>query len=358
MRIALRPSGGRGDYELAGSYNHLHASDLLEKLQSFQISPALTIDGKAKAHSLAGKPRIRPEGVGRHAYVFICALLLLPPPRRELANTPDAPPQLRATEYTVAGIDVDVVANAPNAVTFAPTAVWARTRGGLLKVDFAERMAVVTALWNAASSGSPPVSALLSQHMASVETGEHVQIISSASAIQKHYGTKDDVLPFLLKEFGFDGIAGLALSGVSGLTAGFESEDAVRSPEESRRERTRKWRKQVDRGPRAREFSLQVRQAYDYRCLFSGERFPKLPIFDSAGVDGAHILPWSAHQLNAVANGICLCKRCHWAFDNGLLHLDFDAAANAFCSRFPARWRPWPSLQISISIHFMLQSGK
>ncbi len=31
MRIALRPSGGRGDYELAGSDNGLHASELLEK---------------------------------------------------------------------------------------------------------------------------------------------------------------------------------------------------------------------------------------------------------------------------------------------------------------------------------------
>lgn len=61
MRIALRPSGGRGDYELAGSFDTVHASDLLEKRFFFQLTPALTIDGRATAHRLSGKPRIRPS---------------------------------------------------------------------------------------------------------------------------------------------------------------------------------------------------------------------------------------------------------------------------------------------------------
>lgn len=93
MRIALRPSGGRGDYELAGSYNELHASDLLDKNFLFQITPALTIDGKSQAHRLSGKPRIRPQG-GRHPYVVISSILLLPTPRRELQKTPVGVPPL------------------------------------------------------------------------------------------------------------------------------------------------------------------------------------------------------------------------------------------------------------------------
>lgn len=80
---------------------------------------------------------------------------------------------------------------------------------------------------------------------------------------------------------------------------------------------------------------MAVREAYDYRCLFSGERFPKLKIFDSAGVDGAHILPWSTHGLNSVKNGICLCKQCHWGFDNGLLRLDFDSHSNNYLLSIP-----------------------
>ena len=335
MRIALRPSGGRGDYELAGSYNRLHASDLLEKRFLFQITPALTIDGRARAHRLSGKPRIRPEGAGRHAYVLIASILLLPPPRRELLKTPETLPRLRAGTYTIAGIDIDVVADAPTQVTFAPRSVWARSRGGLLRVDYADRMAIISALWGAAQSYRSDIAALVKDHKIGAASGDHDRIAASASAIQKHYRTEDDVLPLLLRDFGLPDASGPAYTGISASTAGFDSEEDDSSPEESRRERARKWRKQADRGPGAREFSIRVREAYDYRCLFSGERFPKLAALDSAGVDGAHILPWSTHQLNAVSNGLCLCKLCHWAFDNGLLRLDYDDRANEYLLSIP-----------------------
>ncbi len=334
MRIALRPSGGRGDYELAGSYNRLHASDLLEKRFFFQVTPALTIDGRATAHRLAGKPRIRPEG-GRHAYVVLSSVLLLPPPRRELLRTPKASPQLRAGTYTIAGIDVDVLADEPARVIFAPKSIWAKSRGGLLKVDFAERMAIITALWSAAESHRSHIAVLVKKHKASVASGDHDQIVASAAAIQKHYRTENDIVPLLLRDFGLPDASDPAYTGISTSMAGFESEDDDSSPEESRRARARKWRKQADRGPGARDFSIEVRQAYDYRCLFSGERFPKLPDLDSAGVDGAHILPWSTHQLNSVSNGLCLCKLCHWAFDSGLLRLDFDTRANDYLLSIP-----------------------
>jgi hypothetical protein len=39
----------------------------------------------------------------------------------------------------------------------------------------------------------------------------------------------------------------------------------------------------------------------------------------SPGVDAAHILPWSDFDLDVVANGLCLCKLHHWAFDEGLI---------------------------------------
>ena len=334
MRIALRPSGGRGDYELAGSYNSIHASDLFERRQLFQISPSLSIDGKAAAHRLAGKPRIRPDG-GRHAYVFIAALLLLPKPRRELYKTPDTLPQIKAGEYTIGGIDVDVLSQSPATVTFAPVAVWGRSRGGFLKIDFAERMAMVTAFWSAANDSATPVASLVKAHWKSAESGEHDQIVRSAASIQKHYGIDGDVLPLLLRDAGIAGAFDAAITGLSQLPQEFDSEDDDTLPGESQRMRVRKWRKQVDRGPGAREFSRRVREAYDFRCFFSGERFPKLSVLDSAGVDGAHILPWSVHQLNAVPNGLCLCKQCHWAFDNGLLHLDFDPAAKAYRLSIP-----------------------
>jgi putative restriction endonuclease len=329
MRIALRPSGGRGDYELAGSYGSLNVSDLLGKNFFFEVSPNLTIDGKSSVQRLSGKTRIRPKG-GRHAYVIIAALLLMPPPRRELLKTSTGLPQLQAGTYAISGIDVDVLSATKNEVFFSPRELWLKSRGGIVKVDYAERMALISSLWNAASSSNSAIAKLIKNHHASAVSGDHDLIVASAAAIQKHCQSDADALPFLLGGFGLADASSVVYSSVSNSLDGFDSEDDDSTPEISRRERARKWRKQADRGPGAREFSVKVRQAYDYRCLFSGERFPKFPQIDSSGVDGAHILPWSTHQLNSVSNGLCLCKLCHWAFDTGLFSLDFDETANDY----------------------------
>ena len=31
------------------------------------------------------------------------------------------------------------------------------------------------------------------------------------------------------------------------------------------------------------------------------------------------LLPWAQYDLDVVANGLCLCKTHHWAFDEGLM---------------------------------------
>jgi hypothetical protein len=36
-----------------------------------------------------------------------------------------------------------------------------------------------------------------------------------------------------------------------------------------------------------------------------------------------------------VENGICLCKQCHWGFDNGLLRLDFHKRSNSYSLSIP-----------------------
>lgn len=336
MRIALRPSGGRGDYELAGSDNGIHASELLEKQFCYQITPSLTIDGKAKAHRLSGKPRIRPEENGEHPYVVIYSLLLLPPPRRELIKTANsALTVLSRQEYILSGIDVDLVESSATRVVFAPTNIWAKNQGGILKVDFAERMAIISTLWAAASQNKSELGRLILGHRAAAIASDHSGIRATAIEIQKRLGIDTDVLPLILHEFNLPDYSSVAYTGITDNIEGYETEDNNASPQDALRERVRKWRKQADRGPGARKFSVEVREAYDYRCLFSGERFPKLAPFDSAGVDGAHILPWSTHELNSVANGICLCKQCHWGFDNGLLKLNFDTQSNSYLLSIP-----------------------
>lgn len=336
MRIALRPSGGRGDYELTGSDNGVHASELVEKQFYFQITPSLTIDGKAKAHKLSGKLRIRPQSNGIHPYVAIYSILLLPSPRRELIKTTNSPlTELSRQEYILSGIDVDLIENNLVKIVFAPTSLWAKNQIGMLKVDFTERMAMVSMLWAAASQSKSKLAQLLLKHRDATISSDHLAIREVALEIQKEIGINTDVLPFILEKFQLPDYLNVAFNGITDSTVGYESEDNEASPVDSLRNRIRKWRKQADRGPGARKFSIDVRGAYDYRCLFSGERFPKIDLLDSAGVDGAHILPWSTHGLNSVENGICLCKQCHWAFDNGLFRLDFDSQSSSYLLKIP-----------------------
>lgn len=338
MRIALRPSGGRGDYELAGSDNGVYASELLEKQFYYQITPGLKINGRAKAYRLSGKPRIRPlkEEYGEHPYVVIYSILLLPAPRRELIKTPKSVLRmLSRKEYILYGIDIDVIKNDATNVVFAPTNIWAKSQGGVLKVDFTERMAAISMLWAAAENTKSELGALMQRHQAATIASDHSSIKKIAENIQRIFETDTDVLPLILREFELSDYVSVDYTGIKDETTGYESEDSDVSPQESLRERIKTWRKQASRGSEARKFSMAVREAYDYRCLFSGERFPKLSLVDSAGVDAAHILPWSTYGLNSVRNGICLCKQCHWAFDNGLLRLDFDSQLDNYLLSIP-----------------------
>jgi len=71
------------------------------------------------------------------------------------------------------------------------------------------------------------------------------------------------------------------------------------------------------------------------RCLFSGQRLPRTESTTTAGVDAAHILPWSRYDLDAIPNGVCLNKQCHWAFDEGLFRLTFDSSEGAYAVTIP-----------------------
>ncbi len=41
--------------------------------------------------------------------------------------------------------------------------------------------------------------------------------------------------------------------------------------------------------------------------------------FKSNVVEAAHIVPWSESQDDQPTNGLCLCRICHWSFDEGLM---------------------------------------
>jgi hypothetical protein len=76
--------------------------------------------------------------------------------------------------------------------------------------------------------------------------------------------------------------------------------------------------KDRDRGVSGRKFRDEVGAAYGNRCAFCGAKFGGI-VGISSGIDAAHILAWSKHDLDIVQNGIALCKLHHWAFDAGIL---------------------------------------
>jgi putative restriction endonuclease len=73
--------------------------------------------------------------------------------------------------------------------------------------------------------------------------------------------------------------------------------------------------------PAARDqgFRRAVVAAYAHRCALCGIRVRTLD--GHTVVDAAHIIPWSIGRDDRPANGMALCRTCHWTFDEGLLRV-------------------------------------
>ena len=56
---------------------------------------------------------------------------------------------------------------------------------------------------------------------------------------------------------------------------------------------------------------------YNHRCALCGIRM--LTPEGHTVVEAAHIVPWSESQDDKPTNGLCLCRICHWSFDEGLM---------------------------------------
>lgn len=342
MKIAWRPSGGRGEYELAGRSAGVGVEELLDLPLRYEVAPSIIIPGHAATRRRDGKPRIRLDEQRNfsHPHLVLAATLLLPRPIRELRKTGDSPLVLQDGQYTVHDIDVDVVDHR-SAALLRPTVIYARNTGeSTQRVDFAKRMALVARLWDiAATTTEPsPLGTLLLRHRDAVKAGDHKGIEKAASLIQAAVGTEADVMPRLLTTFGVvdneepeeDVDLGVTL------TEGTEgTEDDETPPLDASRRQIIQWRMQAVRGAQGRKFSAAVKDAYRYRCAFSGSRLPKTAQTVSSGVDAAHILPWAEYELNSVKNGLCLNKLCHWAFDAGVLRLDYVAPDRKYILTVP-----------------------
>jgi putative restriction endonuclease len=64
-------------------------------------------------------------------------------------------------------------------------------------------------------------------------------------------------------------------------------------------------------------FRRAIVTLYEHRCALCGIRM--LTPEGHTIVEAAHIIPWRETNDDRPANGLCLCRLCHWSFDEGLM---------------------------------------
>lgn len=349
MNLTLRPSGGRGEYELAGRQGDLGPADLFGRPMFLEILPGVAVNAHCNCVLRDGKARIRLTQTGRNAHpsVLIAGALMLPKPRRERNETHGAVVPLW-DRFVMQTVRIDVVLRPGGNVLISPLTVRIENGDDVRRdISFAERMARVVRVWTAAAAVND-----LADRVA-VAVRAHISAFTSATSTQAQLAgalpdlhaalgsPTGDLLPILEARYALGGYA----RPVGDLSDELDDDDFIEdvgpvSPEEARVERVRQWRLAAARGASSAAFRRDVREAYNSRCMFSGKRLPRTDATATAGVDAAHILPWSLFDLDVTDNGICLSKECHWAFDAGVLRLSHDDTVSRYVVSIPARIPP------------------
>ena len=330
MRIALRTSGGRGEYEAAGSHEAIRVHDVFDREIVLELLPGFRFPTNNFVRHTQGKPRIRllDQHGDSHVYLILAAILLLPKPKREIGATPGGKLQIYKDNFSVMSIPFDVVELSNTEVVVSPTQmVLSNSTFHSVRLDVIERLRIVMACWEAAFSQSSALASAIVQHKNAFNSHDVKAVISAAELIRLATIERDDPLRHITKELNLPNLDELMWLGVHATEtdeAMALGEENLEELKEAARTRMKVWRQVALRGVAGVKFSTDVRAAYGHTCLFTGMRLPKTPRTGSSGVDAAHILPWAEYNLNAISNGLCLSKLCHWAFDAGILLLNYD----------------------------------
>jgi len=333
MRISRRPSGGRGEYEISeNTPEGVTPTDLLDNRLVLDLGGGLVVDSNATLRHQGGKFRVRLLDAGTiHPHRQVAAILLMPYPVREDVRWGRGAPVMRAGQYAVEHIQLE----------------HAYVAGGIVRLDvgdltlrnatysadelkLAGRLAAVRALWQNAAKFPDNVRGLIERHQALVTMGSAIpeeaeQIIDELQAIvteaRDEFGIEyrsqaEDVVPDLLK----------SLKWAEEPPSQPTPVDDIPPEEVEIRERVIKdWKRWASyRGAKSARFRQEVRNAYNSTCIVCGLHLPPTAFNSVAGVDAAHILPWASYDLDETANGVCLCKHHHWAFDEGLILITWD----------------------------------
>lgn len=329
FRISLQSSGGRGEYEIAGSAFKMNHSDLLDRRIQFEVSfgshrGIISSSGRLTRKEGQGKWRIRlfsgEDGI--HPSRLVAAFYALPKPRRESTPTPTPASGFQSDEYFLDHVHFDVRSITAASFVAEIKGIEGRFRNGtrfdLQSGDLAVRSQAI---------------GIVLDHLATLPGGGG-RWLTFRSALLAGIGSPSfpdqkglEQLVAGLWSDGGDPLAGIerlvpagseaaeeeAEQPIPGLTAA--DVPAPTDPIEIKRRKVVLFRKTATRTGSAKKFARDVKAAYDNTCAVCGVRLPKTTVTSMPGVDAAHILAWSDYELDVVPNGICLCKYHHWAFD-------------------------------------------
>lgn len=342
MHIGFRPSGGRGEYEVVGNHSGFNAIGLEGWTFNMRWPDGLVRDtGLWLDPAESGKPRLRsmltpPIQISR----IVTSMLMLPDPTRELRSTPASLPIAVTKRYTVKDVGFGTESEftgVADLVTFVPSYITVANLGESASIGVAARWTRIEAVYIQSDLLPGALPALVQSHRDFLASGDPVTraLTSTVNGIMASLSST----PGLAYQEGSDPLPALetllGISPPSGPTLPPPDELGEDAPAISARS-AHQYRLAKVRGASGRVFSNAVRASYSNRCAFCGAQFGGIPGIRS-GVDAAHILAWSKHDLDVVPNGLSLCKLHHWAFDAAIImprleddkyHLRFTSLAD------------------------------
>jgi putative restriction endonuclease len=334
MYIRKQPSGGRGEYEISGDYDDgisvFRAGDLADRQLHIEFGSYGYHATANVLRQISGKKRIRLLDQHRdiHAARQVTAALLLPKSRREEIGLGGGRPTVMHERYIVRQMHFDTLSLQGNTDALIRLGNLDLDNGSQVDtVAFSPRMRLVEHLHQKADKFPDAIKKPLEQHQvmlqATAPLGTEAEalvdllmnhVAENAPDYNVEFTKGGDVVPVLIEMVDSPPID--------------EPVDIESIPPEDidiRLREAARWRRwAAARGPASARFRRAVRDAYNSTCMVCGIRLPVSDFCRVPGVDSAHILPWSTHDLEVVSNGICLCKLHHWAFDQQLMVIKFE----------------------------------
>lgn len=328
MKIHKRSSNGRGEYELAGAVDGYSTTMLVEKQLVIDAGPELgKIPTNIALKKQGGKPRLRRlSTTGIHIQRQLEALLLMPKSIREESQLLGGQPVIIAERYILSSVEIKSVLVIDDQAIIKLGGIDCVNDSVTQEIDFSKRISQLMHLYRKVESLPPRVAQALRAHHANIQTGSVISSVTERLVLDVIRATEEAAKDS-------DAVLIPGEDPVPLLLDMLRSQPMVETPPldeidpadiEIRRRVADRWRLQKDRGPASTQFRRDVRRAYDSGCLFCGLKLPTSESVRIAGVDAAHIIPWSQYEADVVVNGLCLCKLHHWAFDQYLLALRFD----------------------------------